>query len=973
MRKNKYRITFIALLTAICIASPQTLQLAPVNYAEGELADVESEIRLGSTNKDGYDQYIAKYAKAPSPERELIIRGETYARAEGMDVSVVDGIEGATGKVIQTGESGTVSWDIEVSEEGLYQVAVRYQAMEGKGSDMDREFMIDGKHPFAESKNLVFRRLWKDAGETVRDEDDNDLYTTQVEVPAWQEVLIDSSDGRYGEPYSFYFSKGKHVISLVSAKEPMMIDYIKLRQPDPSPSYQEVAANYKQNGYLEAKDVLIKIQGEKAGLKSSSMLVPMMDRSPSNEPYSMSKIRLNTIGSFNWSEAGQWISWDVEAPEDGLYKFGVKYNQSMQRGVTSYRKLRIDGKVPFAEVENMAFNFSTNWEMQEIGDGKTPYLFYLTKGKHQIRMDVTLGEMAIYLRTIESSVLELNTLYRRIVMITGTVPDEYRDYQLDKKLPEMIDSFRNQANIISTISSQIEKSTGGGSDRTATLNRIVIQLRDLAENPNTIAQRLETFKSNISSLGSWIYSINFMPLSIDYLVVASPNQEMPSSDASFWQKFRHQVGTFSLSFFTDYNELGSTQGKEGKKIKVWITLGLDQAKVLKRMIEETFTPDTGVGVDLQVVTEGVLLQAMLAGRGPDVAFQVSNEKPLNYALRGGVEDLSKYPGFDEVKKEYSESSFVPFEFNGGVYALPMDEYFPVLFYRKDILDELNMKVPQTWDDVYAMVPELQKHNLIFGFPIQVLVKTGSNVQDSGSLPLNPTFGMMLYQEGGSLYSDDHMSSALDSEIAMKSFMKWTELYTTYKLPLTTDFTNRFRSGEMPIGIADYPKVNLVNVIAPELKGLWDFTITPGTALPDGTIRRDVPSAGNGTVMLKSSEHKQEAWQFMKWWASSDTQARYGKQMEAMFGIAGRLQTANKVAVAQLPWQVKDYKTLIEQWKWTRGVPEVPGGYFTGRHLDNAFRSVVISNDDPRESLDNYTRFINDEMKKKQREFGLSND
>jgi len=93
----------------------------------------------------------------------------------------------------------------------------------------------------------------------------------------------------------------------------------------------------------------------------------------------------------------------------------------------------------------------------------------------------------------------------------------------------------------------------------------------------------------------------------------------------------------------------------------------------------------------------------------------------------------------------------------------------------------------------------------------------------------------------------------------------------------------------------------------------------------------------------------------------------------MFGIAGRLQTANKVAVAQLPWQVKDYKTLMEQWKWTRGVPEVPGGYFTGRHLDNAFRSVVISNDDPREALDNYTRLINDEMKKKQREFGLSND
>ena len=126
-------------------------------------------------------------------------------------------------------------------------------------------------------------------------------------------------------------------------------------------------------------------------------------------------------------------------------------------------------------------------------------------------------------------------------------------------------------------------------------------------------------------------------------------------------------------------------------------------------------------------------------------------------------------------------------------------------------------------------------------------------------------------------------------------------------------------------------------------------------------------------MLKDSEHKQSAWKFMKWWASSKIQAKYGLENEAIFGPAGRYATANVEAVEQLPWQVKDYKTLMEQWKWVKGIPEVPGGYFTGRHLDNAFRSVVISNEDPREAIDNYTRYINDEIKKKRKEFGLPND
>jgi len=935
-------------------------------------APANDESDLGNQAEGGYDRYMAQYRDAPRPDVELIVPGGSYASAEGMEPKRVRRLEDRSIDAVETGESGSITWQVEVPEDGLYGIEIRYYPVEGKGADIDRELRIDGELPFAESRNLVFRRVWASSGETTRDERDNDMHAKQAERPMWQDVFVQSSDGRHTDPYLFYLSQGTHTITLVSAKEKMLVDHLRIAQPEEAESYASVASRYEAQGYKNAADALIKVQGEQADLKSSQVLYPMMDRSsPATEPYHVSRIRLNTIGGYNWSEAGDWITWEIDVPEDGLYHIGVKYKQSYQRGVTSYRKLYIDGKLPFREMASIGFPFSTNWQMNRLGDGKTPYSFYLTKGKHEIKMEVTLGDMALLLRTVESSVLELNRIYRRIIMVTGTVPDEFRDYQLELKIPELLDVLAGQADILESVARRAEQIAGGSSDRTAALKRLVYQLRDMAEKPETIARRLETFKSNTSSLGDWIYSVNYMPLSVDYLVIASPDRKLPAAEANFLGKVKHQTNAFLHSFFTDFNQLGAS-GEGTKKITLWMTQGLDQAKIVKRLIDESFTPDTGIAVDIQVVTEGVLLQAMLAGRGPDAAFSLTDDKPVNYALRNAVVDMSRFPGFDWVKSRFHDSAFVPYTFNEGVYGLPMEQSFPVLFYRKDIMDELNVQIPQTWDDVFELIPELQKQNLLFGFPIQVLVRLGSNVQESAALPVNATYGMMLYQNGGELYREGGKASALDTEVAVKTFLDWTELYTTYKLPLTTDFVNRFRSGEMPIAIADYTRFNIISVAAPELNGLWEFTLVPGVRQPDGSIRRDVAANGSTAVILKDSKRQDEAWAFLDWWTDASVQAQYSLEMEGIFGPGGRYPTANLEAVARIPWQVKDYNTLMEQWQWAQGIPEVAGGYFTGRHLDNAFRSVVISNEDPREAIDLYTRHINEEMIKKRTEFGLPN-
>ncbi len=123
-------------------------------------------------------------------------------------------------------------------------------------------------------------------------------------------------------------------------------------------------------------------------------------------------------------------------------------------------------------------------------------------------------------------------------------------------------------------------------------------------------------------------------------------------------------------------------------------------------------------------------------------------------------------------------------------------------------------------------------------------------------------------------------------------------------------------------------------------------------------------------MFKHAKDKDAAWTFMKWWTSPDIQLAFGRQMEIRLGTSARYPTANIEALSQLPWPSADFAMLQEQMKWVRGIPEVPGGYLTGRHIDNAFRRVVVQGDDARESMDNYVRYMNEEITLKRKEFKL---
>lgn len=929
------------------------------------------EEHLKNVREDSYTYYLHQHKDASRLDIEISLGLEDYNMDASYHTSVLEDYEGRK-QAIETAEDSELVYDFYSEEEGLYAIKVLYYPMEGKSSDIEREILINNELPFINARQIVLSRTWTDKEEVTQDNQGNDIKPQQIEAPRWMEDYVMDANGYSKEPYLFYFKKGNNRLTLKAVREPLVVDKILLTPVEKKKSYNELELDL-QTIKKDNSTFISKVQGEKMAYKSDPTLYPLNDRSsPITEPYHPYLIRLNMVGSDKWKLPGQWIEWEVDVPQDGYYKIGLQQKQDIERGVVSYRKLLIDGKVPFAEMEAIPFSYNTEWETKILGDEEDPYYYYLTRGTHNLHLEVVLGELGPILQQVEDSTYKLNEAYRRILMLTGSEPDIFRDYNIEKRLPEVLDTFREQSHILYGVMNRMVSVSGQKGSSVATIEKLAFQLNSMADDPDSIPKRFQTFKSNVGALGTWLLDVREQPLAIDYITVSAPNVDIAGQKSSVFKKAVHESKAFFASFFNNYNNIGSVGDQETKPLKVWVLQGRDQAQIVKRMIEDDFKPKTGIEVDVSIVQGGGLLPATVSGRAPDIAMQVPIQDPVDYALRNAVMDLSQFEDFQQIKERFYTSAVVPYEFNGGVYALPETQEFPVLFYRKDILEEIGVEIPQTWEDVINILPEVQKRNMNFGLPVAGKNESGKKTIQSSKVSSNglTTYAMLLFQSGGHLYTENHNRVDLETPEAIQAFEMWTDFYTNYKLPQDFDFVNRFRTGEIPIGISDYTAYNKLSVFAPEIRGLWGFTALPGMVKEDGRVDRSVASKGLGTIILQQSEMKDQAWEYVKWWTSADIQERFGREMESLMGAAARYPTANIEAVSKLPWPVKDYNSLMAQWEWVVGKPEVPGGYFVPRHLDNAFRKVVLAFENPRETILDYIKIINIEIEKKRMEFGL---
>ena len=858
------------------------------------------------------------------------------------------------------------------------------------------------------------------------DVENNELRPTAVQTPEWIEFSLRDTTGYYTGEYEFYLEKGENKLTIQGQNEPMVIKSITLYPAEEVITYEDYIADLTAKvGTLTAGKDEIKLEAEHMQNMSSKTIYAIEDRTSAvTSPSDTTRVMLNTVGGEKWQTAGQWIEFTFTTTEDGagMYDIVTRFRQKVLDGMFVCRSLQLyseglnEGDAgyyngsPFAEAQKLQYNYDTNWQTTKLAsdeidaNGNTKeYAVYLAADTtYKLRLEVTLGTMGDIVREVEEILEVINDDYLRIIQLTGTTPDEYSDYSFSRVMPDvLVDMVVNSRKLDNdnpekygvSIAERLTNMAGQKSSNVGTLQKIAKLLHDMGTDEDEIAKNLESLKSYIGTLGTFLSSAKTQPLEIDYLVIrgseeygaeASDYNYKVKANANIFQAAWHEIKSFVMSFFRDYNSMGSMSVvAEEDALEVWLATGRDQSQVIRNLVNNEFSPYEGVNeegeyiggtaVDLKLVAGGTLLPSILAGKGPDVYLGLGQGDVINYAIRSAlleVDTIAEEVGKNKGLEEGEEWATTVSNFNDAAmlvlgvenpdgdmhyYGLPEAQGFAMMFVREDILAKNDIPVPETWDDILAAIPDLQAKNMMIG--------------------LSTDYSIFLYQADGDLYADGGMRINLDSKKGLTAFEKMCNMFTQYNFPYVYDAANRFRTGEMPILIADYVGMyNQLKVFATEIEGLWKFYPMPGTLYVDENgetqINRQTVSSVNASVIVKGCSNTEGAWNYIKWFTGADCQQEYSNEMVAIIGPAAKYNTANREALEELPWTTAELRQIKAQFENLASVPNYPGSYILGRYTQFAFLSAYNDNANPSEALMSYITTINKEITRKRKEFGL---
>ncbi|MDD6799199.1 MAG: extracellular solute-binding protein [Firmicutes bacterium] len=985
MKKSLFQKSLAVLLASLMLAgtfvtvpafasednAPLTTASGTDDQQDGSGAPMDGDMTFGSfrtvseikkfLGTIAYKNYDIKYENVPKGKKTISVDVTDYD-VENTDAAVeVKTNYVGVDKALTTPSTGKTSWKVTIPETGRYAIRITYYPEPGTYTTIERMVYIDGYFPFSESRYYYFPRVWEyqtlEDGSFEKDKNGNDIRPIREESPEWQTYYLRDWLGYTMAPYEYYFTEGEHLITFEATREPMTISSIELYPYEGEISYSEFLEKMKAEGVTEVTGVEpVKIQAENPEKVSNACLFPTNDRTSSlTEPQDPAVIKFNYLDA---SVANQWMRYEVEVPKAGLYRIVTRFRQNSLIGMFTSRRLYVNGEIQFAEASHLRFKYSPDWQVLGLNNGTQEFLFYLQEGKNTLTFEVVLGDMEPYIYEIEQMIEELNDAYQMLLQLTGPVPDAYRDYGFNRLVPEAIVTIGNSADALYRIADELKQITGEVGDQVQQLETVATLFEKMARNEYEIAPNFVSFKNYIISLSNWLYAALGQPIKLDYFVVQGVDSKLPQARSNFLQGAWFEIRAFIMSFFMDYTTIGfkgDVVYDEDKTVEMWIAnaaAGRDSALIQRGLIDNYFTPESGISVTIKVITAG-LTEAILAGIGPDVS-NMSSTDTITWGLRNAVEPLNDFEGFDETMTWFSEAATTPLTLYGTTYGLPTSLSFYMLFYRVDVFVDLGLKIPTTWDELYDVIPALQNSSLQMSVPTSALA--GLN--------------MFIYQKGGSLYRDNGMRINVDANESLDAFESYCDLFTKYKCPVVEDMS-RFRTGEIPIMIAD--AIGTYNSLMSfyELRGLWEMAPLLGFEDEEGKINRTSPITTSAIVIPRGANNPEATWEYMKWSVCEETQLLQAKETLAVSANpTTKMGTATTGALLKLAWTDYEYEAIKTQLDALVGIPEYPGNYIVGTYVNAAFQDVYAKSSDPSTQMLDRVLNINKEISRKRREFRM---
>ncbi len=396
-------------------------------------------------------------------------------------------------------------------------------------------------------------------------------------------------------------------------------------------------------------------------------------------------------------------------------------------------------------------------------------------------------------------------------------------------------------------------------------------------------------------------------------------------------------------------------------VSVWLVWVQEIVNVFQVITEKEFTAETGIKVEFTTLPgdsyEQKFLLAAASGSVPDVGM-MGSLGPTDLGVRGAMLELRE--AYSKEAEIIVQSCFPgllrSLEFRNALFGFPVQFNIYPMYIRRDILNEMGVNTPQTWDELKLILPKMQAKGRNFAFAFGL---AGAPYAD---------LSMFIWQNGGDWYTPDRKKSGLDTLEALQGVKEFTGFFRDYNVPKDTQRIMGFKTGDLPLMTGssfDYPTFMAT---MPELKGKWSVAMAPGTRLENGEINHAAYIGGNTLGIFKEGKNKKEAWEFVKWFMSDKTQTMIATE------IASKLPhfiffSAVEEALKSTPMDEIAREAFIQQAKVSVAPayalsPET----VTHRYLDFLAYQTVINGMEPEKAIKQAATEMNNELGRKEKEY-----
>lgn len=918
--------------------------------------------QVSAFRDQAYYRTVQRWLETTSPVEKV---EEIISPSQALNPSLVfeNKSNDSLNKIAIVNKNQTIRYSFWVEEEGLYHLGFEYFVNDIFYSNPSIRMMVNNQVPFNEASDLRIPVYWEMVPlglERRYNRYGNELLPESKPLQEWTtSYFVDPMSMTTG-PLYFYLEAGFNEVEITPLNSPLQVGSLYVKGQHSFPTYAQTRGNQEHSPGQQ----LITIEGESFTKKSDLEIKSSYYKEPAMTPYTYQNTVLNQLDGTSFSRGGMKVEYSFEIPVSGDYKLAFKAMKNGNYGIASAKNIYLDGVIPFQELSGYLFSTSRHYQTIVLGNQSEDYLFYLEAGMHTLTLETTIHPYQEIIDRLNQIKDEINAISLLVQTITGGNTDDAIDWNILRYIPDLKEALLSFADELESLYQTINEMDQGSSiaAEVSSLEVAAKQLRRVAKNPNKIGSKLAEFSQGSGSsyqlIGNAITSLLSSPLSIDQIYLFS-EQSLPKPRANFFVRLWHSVASFFFSFFdARYNDFQIEAGT----LEVWVGQSSLYLDIIQSMIDQDFTTQTGIKVQARIMTNpSKIVLSNATGDNPDVVLSIDAWNPYAYALRGMLTDLSKLDGFDEITQNIYANNFTPVIFEDGVYAIPETQSVFLLYYRKDILDYLDLDVPNTWQEVVNLLPVLQSHKMNFYHPL------GGDSAFKGYGFVSP----FIYQMGGEIFTLNGSTSTLRNQQTIQAIQYMTDLYTVYNLPVqVSSFFEHFRSGSLPIGISTVELYLQLKYAAPELAGQWGVQVVPGFYNEEtDEVERWQTTYGKTSILFKNSTMQTEGWSFIKWWNQTDTQVKFVQNIKMLLGERFLILPANMNALEMSVWDYQMKSAMIEQAQWSRIPAVTPGSYIVERELSSIWNKIVIDRMNVSTAINESIPRINRELDRKFSEFG----